>query len=38
MISYGCFYKRSNKAVIKGIRVEILENVRKEYKQILEEA
>ena len=37
MISYGCVYKRSSKPVIKGSRIETIENARKEYKQILEE-
>ena len=37
MISYGCVYKRSNKPVMKGSRVETIENARKEYKQLLEE-
>ncbi|MBO8220736.1 DUF1651 domain-containing protein [Prochlorococcus marinus] len=37
MISYGCVYKRSSKAVMKGSRVETIENARKEYKQLLEE-
>ena len=37
MISYGCLYKRSSKPVIKGSRVEIIENARKEYKQLIEE-
>ena len=37
MISYGCVYKRSSKPVMKGSRVETLENARKEYKQLLEE-
>ncbi len=37
MISYGCVYKRSRKPVMKGSRVETLENARKEYKQLLEE-
>ena len=36
-ISYGCVYKRSSKPVIKGSRVETIENARKEYKQLLEE-
>ena len=36
-ISYGCVYKRSSKPVIKGSRVESIEDVRKEYKQLLEE-
>ena len=35
MISYGCLYKRSNKPVMKGSRVEIIENARKEYKHLL---
>ena len=29
MITYGCVYKRSSKPVIKGSRVETIENVRK---------
>tara|TARA_B100000886_G_C20390044_1_gene477829 strand:- start:398 stop:661 length:264 start_codon:yes stop_codon:yes gene_type:complete len=37
MISYGCIYKRSSKPVMKGSRVETIENARKEYKQLLEE-
>ena len=37
MISYGCVYKRSSKTVMKGSRVETIENARKEYKQLLEE-
>ncbi len=37
MISYGCVYRRSSKPVIKGSRVETIENARKEYKQLLEE-
>ena len=37
MISQGCVYKRSSKPVMKGSRVETLENARKEYKQLLEE-
>ena len=36
-ISYGCVYKRSSKPVIKGSRVESIEDARKEYKQLLEE-
>ncbi len=35
MISYGCVYKRSSKPVIKGSRVETIENARKEYKELL---
>ena len=37
MISYGCVYKRSSKPIMKGSRVETIENARKEYKQHLEE-
>ena len=36
-ISYGCVYKRSIKPVMKGSRVESIEDARKEYKQLLEE-
>ena len=35
MISYGCIYKRSRRPVIKGSRVETIEDARKEYKQLL---
>ena len=37
MISYGCVYKRSSKPVMKGSRVETIENARKEYKQLIDE-
>ena len=37
MISYGCVYKRSSKPVMKGSRVESIEDARKEYKALLEE-
>ena len=37
MVSYGCVYKRSSKPVIKGSRVESIEDAIKEYKQLLEE-
>ena len=37
MISYGCVYKSNRKPVIKGSRVETIEEARKEYKQLLEE-
>ena len=37
MVSYGCVYKRSSKPVMKGSRVETIEDARKEYKQLLEE-
>ena len=36
-ISYGCLYKRSSKPVMKGSRVESIEDARKEYQQLLEE-
>ena len=35
MVSYGCVYKRSSKPVIKGSRVETIEDARKEHKQLL---
>ena len=37
MISYGCVYNRSSKPVMKGSRVESIEDARKEYKELLEE-
>ena len=37
MISYGCVYKSSGKPVMKGSRVETIQNARKEYKQLLDE-
>ena len=37
LISYGCVYKRSSKLVMKGSRVESIEEARKEYKKLLEE-
>ena len=37
MISYGIVYKRVSKPVMKGSRVETIEEARKEYKQLLEE-
>ena len=37
MISYGCVYKRSSKPVMKGSRVETIEEARREYKQLLDE-
>jgi hypothetical protein len=36
-ISYGCVYKRSSKPVMKGSRIETIEQARKEYKELLEE-
>ena len=37
MVSYGCVYKKSSKPVMKGGRVETIENAREEYKQLLAE-
>ena len=37
MISFGCVYKRSSKPVMKGSRVETIENARKEYKKLLDD-
>ena len=37
MISYGCVYKKSSKPVMKGSRVETIENARKEYAELLKE-
>ena len=37
LISYGCIFKRSNKPVMKGSRVESIEEARNEYKKLLEE-
>tara|TARA_A100001388_G_scaffold258916_1_gene225810 strand:+ start:675 stop:923 length:249 start_codon:yes stop_codon:yes gene_type:complete len=36
-ISYGCVYKRTSKPVMKGSRVESIEDARKEYKKLLDE-
>ena len=36
-IKYACVYKRSSKPVIKGSRVESIEDARKEYKKLLED-
>ena len=36
-IIYGCVYKRSSKPVMKGSRVETIEDARTEYKQLLNE-
>ena len=36
-ILFAYVYKRSSKPIIKGSRVESIEDVRKEYKQLLEE-
>ncbi len=37
LISYGCIFKRSSKPVLKGSRVESIEEARNEYKKLLEE-
>ena len=37
LISYGCVFKRSGKSVMKGSRVESIEEARNEYKKLLEE-
>ncbi len=37
LISYGCLFNRSSKPVMKGSRVESIEEARKEYKTLLGE-
>ena len=37
LISYGCVLKRSSKSVMKGYRVESIEEAWNEYKKLLEE-
>ena len=37
LISYGCVFKRSSKPVMKGSRVESIEEARNEYQKLLEE-
>ena len=37
LISYGCVFKWSSKLVMQGSRVESIEEVRNEYKKILDE-
>ena len=37
LIFYGCVSKRSTKPVMKGSRVESIEEARNEYKKLLEE-
>ena len=37
LISYGCVFKRSSKPVMKGSRVESIEEARNEYRKLLEE-
>ena len=36
-ISYGCVFKRSSKPVMKGSRVESIQEARKEYKKLVGE-
>ena len=36
-ILHSFVYKRSSKPIVKGSRVESIEDARKEYKQLLEE-
>ncbi len=37
LISYGFVFKRSSKPVIKGSRIESIEEARSEFKKLLEE-
>ena len=37
LISYGCVFKRSSKPVMKGSRVESIDEARDAYKKLLEE-
>ena len=37
LIPYGCVFKQSIKPVMKGSRVESIEEARNEYKKLLEE-
>jgi len=37
MVSYGCVFKSFSKPIMKGSRVETIENARKEYNQLLED-
>ena len=37
LISHGCVLKRSSKLVMKGSRVESIEEERNEYKKLLQE-
>ena len=37
LISNGCVFKRSSRPVMKGSRVESIEEARNEYKKLLEE-
>ena len=37
LISYGCVFKLSGNRVMKGSRVEFIEEAKNEYKKLLEE-
>ena len=37
LISYGCVFKRSSKQVMKGSRIESIEEAKNEYKKLIEE-
>ena len=37
LISYGCVFKRSSKPVMKGSRIESIEEAKNEYKKLLEQ-
>tara|TARA_B100000886_G_C19992506_1_gene314608 strand:+ start:20 stop:292 length:273 start_codon:yes stop_codon:yes gene_type:complete len=37
LIFYDCVFKRSSKPVMKGSRIESIEDARNEYKKLLEE-
>ena len=37
LIPYDCIFKRSSKPVMKGTKVESIEEARNEYKKLLEE-
>ena len=37
LISYGCVFKRSSKPVMKGSRVESIEEAKNNYTKLLEE-
>ena len=37
IVNYGCVYKRSKKPVMKGSRLEKIEDARKEYAELFKE-
>ncbi len=37
LISFGCVFKRSSKPIMKGSRIESIEEARKEFMKLLEE-